>query len=169
MSNKLDGISQTIHKMGYYTRVFCSSKIKPKVHLLIEYLTENGHTVWTNPKELEDDWTDFELMYDSERLPLLIELNEKGNSDGLAEQELTEFFEFIGKGNIFELNKKKVITHLNRTEYIVCIQLPTSDIIDEGYDVNGNLMSYIETNFSGMTQADGEGFYLNNKLLLKLE
>ncbi|HCQ14214.1 hypothetical protein [Flavobacterium sp.] len=155
--------------MGYYTRVFCSSKIKPKVNLLIEYLTEIGHTVWTNPKELEDDWTDFELMYDSERLPLLIELNEKGNSDGLAEQELLEFFEFIGKANIFELSKKKVISHLDRTEYIVCIQLPTNDIIDEGYDVNGNLMSYLERNFSGMTHADREGFYLNNKLLLKIK
>ena len=158
--------------MSYYTRVFCSSKSKPRVNEIIESINSKGFKVKINISNdnFDDiDWTNFELYYDSNRLPLLIELNEKGDSDGLAKEEIAEFIEFVGKPSFFELNKKKVINHLNNTEYIVCIQIPTSDIVDEGFDVNGELMSFFERNFSGMTQADKEGFYINNKLILKIE
>ena len=158
--------------MGYYTRVFCSSQKKPTIGEILENLNSNGFAVNTNLdiENLNDsDWTDFELSYHSERLPLLIELNEVRKSDELAEEEILEFIEFIGEPKFLELGKKKIINHIKKTRYIVCIQLPTSDITELGYDVNGELMAYLEKNFSGMTQADREGFYLNNKLLLKLE
>jgi hypothetical protein len=158
--------------MGYYTRVFCSSQKKPKISEILENLNSNGFTVGSNLdlENLENsEWTDFELNYNSERLPLLIELNEIGKSDELAEEEISEFIEFVGKPKFLELKKKKVVNHLKKTNYIVCIQLPTSDIIDAGYNVNGELMAYLEKNFSGITQADGEGFYLNSKLLIRLE
>lgn len=158
--------------MGYYTRVFCSSKRKPKIIDLINNLKSIGFDIKSNldEKDLENpNWTDFELIYDSERLPLLVELNEIGKSHGLAEEEVNEFLEFIGKPKFLQLNKKKVISQLNKTYYIVCIQLPITDIIDKGYDVNGELMSYVANNFLGMIQADKEGFYCNNKLIVKLE
>ncbi|MCL9807121.1 hypothetical protein NAT51_16415 [Flavobacterium amniphilum] len=158
--------------MGYYTRVFCSSQKKPKISEILENLKSSGFTVGANldVKNLDNsEWTNFELIYDSERLPLLIELNEIGKSDELAEEEISEFIEFVGEPKFLELKKKKVIKHLKKSNYIICIQLPTSDINDEGYNVNGELMTYIERNFSGMTQADREGFYLNNELLIELE
>lgn len=158
--------------MGYYTRVFCSSKNKPKIKDILESLKSNGFAVESDLDEDDLDsseWTNFELNYDPERLPLLVELNEKGKSDGLVEEEILEFTQFVGKPNLLEFNKKKVINHLKNTDYIICIQLPTSDIIDEGYNMNGELMAYVERNFSGMTQVDREGFYLNNKLLVKIE
>ncbi len=138
----------------------------------MKHLKSDGFDLSVNltESELDDEnWTDFELTYDKARLPLLVELNTKGESERLAEEELEEFFEIIGKPKFFELNKKKVIKHLKATEYIVCIQLPTSDIIDKGYDLNGELMAYIELNFSGMVQADKEGFYLRNELLFELK
>ena len=158
--------------MGYYTRVFCSNQNKPKIGKILENLNSNGFAVYANIEieNLNDsDWTNFELRYRSERLPLLIELNEVGKFDELAEEEISEFIEFIGKPKFLELAKKKIINHLKKSRYIVCIQLPTSDITELGYDVNGELMAYLEKNFSGMTQADKEGFYLNNTLLMKLE
>lgn len=158
--------------MGYYTRVFCSSKNKPKIKELLESLKSNGFAVESDldEEDLENsEWTNFELNYAPEKLPLLVELNEKGKSDGLVEEEILEFIQFVGKPNLLELNKKKVINHLKNTDYIICIQLPTLDIVDEGYNVNGELMAYVERNFSGMIQADREGFYLNNKLLVKIE
>ncbi|MEL1241747.1 hypothetical protein [Flavobacterium flavipallidum] len=150
--------------MGYYTRVFCSSTQKPKINQILDYLNTKGHNISINLNELPDNWNEFELFYDSERLPLIVELNEK-ESDHLAEQEIEEFCKAIGKPSFFELNKKKVFSHLNKTEYIICIQLPTSDILDKGYDVNGDFMNYLETNFYGMIQCDNEGFYLKTKPL----
>ncbi len=158
--------------MGYYTRVFCSSQKKPKIGEIIEKLNSNGFKVWANldVENLDNsEWTNFELNYHSERLPLLIELNEIGKSDELAEEEISEFIEFIGKPKFLEFKKKKIVNHLKKTKFIVCIQLPTSDIIEIGYDINGALMEYLEKKFLGMTQADREGFYLNSKLLIELE
>jgi len=136
--------------MGYYTRVFCSSHKKPKISEILENLKSSGFTVESDleAENLDNsEWTNFELNYDSERLPLLIELNEKGKSDELAEEEISEFLEFVGKPQFLEFKKKKVINHLKKTNYIVCIQLPTSDIIDIGYDINGELMAYLEKTF----------------------
>lgn len=158
--------------MGYYTRVFCTSQEKPTINDLLENLNLSGYPIESN-SDLENEkaveWTKFELNYDSERMPLLVEINEVGKSNSLAEEEIAGFLEWIGKPKFLEFKKKKVIHHLNKTKYIVCIQLPTSDIVDKGYEVNGVLMTYLEKNFSGMIQADGEGFYFNTQLWLELE
>ena len=158
--------------MGYYTRVFCSSKEKPKINGILESLKAKGFKVRVNldKSALNDtNWTSFELTYAEGKSPLLIEINEKGKSDGIAEEEIEEFLEFIGKPKLYELKKKKVLNHLKQTEFIICIQLPTTDFIDLGYDVNGDLMEYIAEEFSGIVQADGEGFYEKNKLIVELE
>ena len=157
--------------MGYYTRVFCATKNKPVVQSILDFITTNGIDVSSNLNIVDlktENWNHFELIYDRKRLPLLVELNELGNSDGLAEEELEEFLEYVGQPRFYELKKKKVVGHLKKTEYIVCIQLPTNDIEDKGYDANGELMHYFEKNFSGMIQADCEGFYDGPKLLLEL-
>ena len=105
--------------MGYYTRVFCSGLKKPKIGEILENLNSNGFTVSSNLdiENLNDaDWTNFELRYRSERLPLLIELNEVGKFDELAEEEISEFIEFIGKPKFLELAKKKIINHLKKPD-----------------------------------------------------
>ena len=158
--------------MGYFTRVFCSSNQKPKISGILAHLKSVGFDLSVNLTESElnaENWTDFELIYDNVRLPLLVELNRKEEKEQLAEEELEEFFEIIGTAKFYELNKKKVIKHLKATKYIVCIQLPTNDIVDKGYDINGELMEYLELNFKGMAQADKEGFYLRNELLFELK
>ena len=158
--------------MGYFTRVFCSTKRKPKISRILESLKSHGFNISVNLSESKinnENWTNFELTYDPERLPLLVELNQKGKSDGLAEEEIEEFLEFIEKPKFYELKKKKVINHLKSTEYIICIQLPTNDIIDQGYEVNGKLMEFMELNYSGMVQADKEGFYAKNNLIVELK
>jgi len=158
--------------MGYFTRVFCSTNRKPKINEILDSLKFHGFNISVNLSESKinnENWTNFELTYDSERLPLLVELNQKGKSDGVAEEEIKEFLEFVGKPKFYELKKKKVINHLKSTEYIICIQLPTNDIVDQGYNVNGELMEFIELNYSGIVQADKEGFYSKNNLLVELK
>lgn len=104
--------------MGYYTRVFCSSQEKPKINKILENLNSRGFTVATDlglENLYNSQWTNFELNYDSEKLPLLIELNEIGKSNELAEEEISEFIEFVGKPTLLEFKKKKVVNHLKKT------------------------------------------------------
>ena len=60
------------------------------------------------------DWDHFELKYDSDRLPLLVELNMLGDESGLAEEELEEFLEFVGEPKFYQGKKKKVVGHLKK-------------------------------------------------------
>ncbi len=48
-------------------------------------------------------------------------------------------------------------------------ELATSDIDDDGYDALGNLLAYFVENNGGMIQADGEGFYEGDRLIVELE
>lgn len=65
--------------------------------------------------------------------------------------------------------KRQVLSHLDRTRFIVACRLPSSDIDDDGYDVNGDFLGYFVGHCDGMIQADGEGFYQGAKVLLAVE
>lgn len=136
----------------------------------MEKLNSKGYAVKSNLDENElqsENWTNFELIYKEGKLPILVELNRIGESDGLAEEEIEEFKEAVGIPGIFESNKKKVIKHLAQTNFILCNQLPTSDIDDDGYDINSELMLIFSSECEGLIQCDGEGFYSGTKLIVK--
>ncbi|UII22322.1 hypothetical protein [Fulvivirga ligni] len=157
--------------MGYYTRVFCTTKKKPTVSQILQNLKLNGFNASSNlsePELMSDDWTHFELFYKEGKLPILVEVNEIEASDGLAEEEIEEFKEAIGKPGWFDSKKKKVLKHLSKTSFILCNQLPTSDIDDDdGYAINGELMDFFRRECEGMIQCDAEGFYSEGKLILE--
>jgi hypothetical protein len=156
--------------MGYYTRVFCKSNKKPTVSQILEKLNSKGYSAKSNLDENEinsENWTDFELIYKEDKLPILVEINQIGQSDGLAEEEIEEYKKAIGKPGLFDSNKRKVIKHLSQTGFILCNQLPTSDIDDYGHNINGDLMELIASECDGMIQCDGEGFYAGTKLIVK--
>jgi hypothetical protein len=158
--------------MAYFTRVFCSATRKPKIKEIFEKLKSNGFDVSVDLSESElntENWTHFELNYELEKLPLLLELNERGHSEEILEEEIDEFLSVIGKPKFYQKNRRKIISYLKNTNYIICIQLPTSDINDDGYNLNAVLMEYVCSSFSGLIQADGEGFYFDNNLVLNLE
>ena len=109
--------------MGYFTRVFCKSNKKPNVEQILDNLNSKGHTATTNLEQDEiksENWTEFELHYKEGKLPILVEINQIGESDGLAEEEIEEFKEAIGKPGLFDSSKKKVLKHLDQTIFILC-------------------------------------------------
>lgn len=61
-----------------------------------------------------------------------------------------------------------MLRHLGQTRFTVACQLPTSDIDDDGYDAVGAFLEYFVTHSGGMIQADGEGFYRGNRLIVEL-
>jgi len=156
--------------MGYFTRVFCKSHSKPNVNEILERLNSKNNSAKSNLDDNQlqsENWTDFELFYKEGKLPILVELNQIKESGGLAEEEIEEFKEAIGKPGLFDSSKKKILKHLDQTNFILCNQLPTSDIDADGYDINGELMQIFATEYEGMVQCDGEGFYLGSKLIVK--
>lgn len=156
--------------MGYYTRVFCKSNRKPTVKKILEQLNSNNFSAISNLDENElesENWSYFELQYKEGKLPILVELNAIGDPEGIAEEEIEEFKSAIGKPMFFSLGKKKVLKQLDQTNFILCNQLPISDIDEDGHDINDQLMEMFVNECEGMIQCDAEGFYLGNKLIVK--
>ena len=88
-----------------------------------------------------DSWTDFELHYKEGKLPILVDIYWTEEEGSVGSEEIEEFLEKIGSLGLSR-KKRKVIKHLRQSKFIVCNQLPTSDIDDDGYDANGELLQF---------------------------
>ena len=157
--------------MGYCIRAFCASEKVPTPRALLEYAKKKGVSLALEVDGIDIDnanWNQLEWVYKDGKLPILMECNRDTSEDGLLRKEIDEFLDFIGKPG-FSLAKRRVIGHLKESKYIIACQLPTSDIDDDGYDANGTLLTYFVENHSAIIQADGEGFYEGNKVVVAIE
>lgn len=158
--------------MSYYTRIFCRAAEKPTVTAILEHLeTVLDFEVSTNlsPEEAGSAaWTTFELHYDEDRLPIQVECNFVSD-DETAREEIAEFIEQVEDLDDADENSEAVISRLRATRFIIACQLPVSDIDDDGYDANGELMNFVAAKCDGLIQADGEGFYEKDELLVELD
>ncbi|MDH3613449.1 MAG: hypothetical protein OES10_09225 [Gammaproteobacteria bacterium] len=111
-------------------------------------------------------WSQAEFNYKEDNQPIVVEININSGDDSLAAEESQEFFDKIGKPGL-SISKRRVLNHLKNTRFIVCCQL-LSDIDDDGYHWNGELLNYFVKNHGGMIQADGEGFYDGRKIVVEL-
>lgn len=94
-----------------------------------------------------------------------LEINVPG--DGLFEDEIEEFLDFAADG---EGQRDHVIDALQRCTFIVAIQCLFGDQdTDVALDRLGPVLTWLNHNLRGFSQADGEGFYLGHELVLKLE
>ena len=48
------------------------------------------------------------------------------------------------------------------------IEIADPDIDDDGLEANWKFLRYFERHFGGMIHADGEGFYENERLIVKV-
>ena len=157
--------------MGYYVRAFCASEKVPTPRALLEYAKKKGIPLGLEGDGVDIDNTNWEQLawvYKDGKLPILMECNRDTSEDCLFREEIEEFIEFIGKPGL-SVKKRRIIGHLKESKYIIACQLPTSDIDDDGYDANGMLLTYFVENHSAIIQADGEGFYEGDKVVVALE
>lgn len=174
------------HIMSYYVRAFCTASEVPDLATIQSWLRERGaaaviddpnHAVEaaqagvSKPPVLDlqtSDWEQVAVVYRTGKLPILAECNrDDGTDESLLRQELEEFIELIGQPGS-SAPKKRVLEHLHSTKFVIACQLPSSDIEDDGYDANGDFLSYFVEQCGGMIQADGEGFYEGAKVIVKL-
>ena len=88
--------------------------------------------------------------------------------DGLFDDERTELLESAEEGA--GPGKSIVLDRLSRARAIVAVQVLFGDAEpEEVLDALGPLWSFLQENRQGLLQADGEGYYDTNGLVLELE
>jgi hypothetical protein len=155
--------------MGYYLRVFCNSDTVPSVASLEGALQAVGPglRLHTDGRVDSADWENAELRYKDGKEPILVEINRNNGADTIAAEEAGEFASEIRA--LQQSNATaRVLEHLRANRYTVCCRLLT-DIDDDGFVANDQLMDYFILNHRGMVQADGEGFYDGDELLVELK
>jgi len=141
--------------MSYYIRAFCRSERSPAFSQLQQFMSGR------NPRyrlegEVDDNnsfWTDFIFHYKEGRLPILVEINWCDDDSSIGKEELEAFLQDIGRPGL-SLKKRKVIKHLKRTKYIICCQIPVSDVDDDGFSANQQLMDFLIHHYQALVLKD---------------
>jgi hypothetical protein len=152
-------------------RVFCTSGSPPLLEDVIDWVAARGPKLWLDHEVIEADsvsasWEQAAIAYRQGKSPFLTEINHTTDPD--AKEEVEEFVEFL-EDMADTPQRRNVLSHLQRTTFVVGNQIPTSDFEDDGYDAVGEFMRFFLEHNDGMIQADGEGFYDGEELILKLE
>ena len=108
-------------------------------------------------------WEQAEVVYNPERSPIVAETN----TGELLRDEVEEFIEFLEDVDESP-EKQKVLDHLEQSKAVVAAQL-LGDVDDEGYTAAGTFLTYFIEHCGGLLQADGEGFYEGDKLIVEVE
>ncbi len=159
--------------MGYYVRAFCKADKVPSANSVLKWLDARGFQFSIEISDTGIDaysceWKQISLKYKDDKLPILVDCDRDDGSDScLMRKEINEFLELIGKPGLFSA-KRRVVKHLRDTRFVIACQLPVSDIGDDGYDANGEFLRYFLENCEGMIQADCEGFYDGETLVVEL-
>ena len=156
--------------MGYFIRAFCKSDEPPTVQEILDAIAETGidaeidNEVTDRDSIYLEEWEQFGYRYNDRRNSVLVECNRRDGPSSVADEEISEFIESVESADDSP-GKNKVLKHLEETLFVISCRLP-DDIDDDGIEANGALLSYLEKNYDGMIQADGEGFYDEDELVV---
>jgi hypothetical protein len=151
-------------------RVFCTKGDPPPLDEVVAWASRRGPDLRVDSEATEvnatsPSWTQAAVRYQDDRLPFLAEINWVDDEESDAALEIEEF-----KDGLEELPaspaKEKILNHLQSTTFVVATQIPTSDFEDEGYNAVGEFVRFFLEHNGGMIQADGEGFYNRETLIL---
>lgn len=159
--------------MGYYVRAFCTSSQVPTVRQVFEAVKEKGIDLQSGSKGIDLDspnWDRLALLYKKGKKPILVECNREAAEPSLCRDEVAGFLEDIGS-LADSPGKTRVIEHLQSTKFIIACQLPVLNMGNDetGYRANDAFIRYFEQHCGGLIQADGEGFYRGQEMLLEME
>jgi hypothetical protein len=150
--------------MGYYLRAFCTSSDIPSLRAVFEWAEDQGVRLEAPSAVLDaPKWQQAEVIYKSDRQPLVAETG----AGELLREEVEEFLELLE--DVDESTEKQtVLQHLQQSKAVVAAQL-LGDIDDDGYTAAGTFLTYFVEHCGGMIQADGEGFYEGDRIIVELD
>lgn len=150
--------------MAYYLRAFCTSNDIPPLRTVLDWAASQGVRLDAPKADLDTrTWEQAEVLYKPDRSPIVAE----ANADDLASEEAREFIESLDDVDESP-EKQKVLGHLRQTRAIVAVQL-RGDIDDDGYTAAGTFLTYFVEHCAALIQADGEGFYERERLIVELD
>ena len=146
--------------MGYYLRYIVSDERPISLQDIRTAFAETG-----SGYEVEGEETEATIAYQGRPIGHLT-LNVPG--DGLFDSERDELVEFAQDGD--ESTRARVISTLLAARSIVAVQVLFGDgDTDQTLDGLGPLWTWLQANRRGLVQADGEGYYDGQDLILALE
>jgi hypothetical protein len=156
--------------MGYYVRAFCTSPELPPLRTVLEWVKSGGVSLELGTENVavnldSPDWREAELRYKVGNQSIVVDVTR--SSDELLSDEIEEFVEFL-EDVPESVEKQKVVKQLRQTKAIVATQL-LGDVDDDGYTAAGTFISFFVEHCGGMIQADGEGFYDGDDVIVALE
>lgn len=160
--------------MSFYIRAFCTQGEPPPLRPVLSFSAERGTLLALDPevsRPVLDDgsWEQVGLVYKDNKASILFEVNrDDGDVGSLMREEIEEFMEHLADAPN-NRNRRRVEKHLQNTRFIVAARLPTFDIDEDGYTALGHVLNYLLRNNGAMIQADGEGFYAGEKVIVELE
>jgi hypothetical protein len=156
--------------VGYHLRAFCTSEELPPLRPILEWAASQGVGLRLagGPEVLDDaGWREAELDYKPGKEPLVVDVSRASSGDELLAEEVEEFVEFLEDVDD-SAEKGKVLAHLQASRAVVGAQL-LGDIDDDGYNAVGVFLGFFVEHCGAMIQADGEGFYEGDRLLVELD
>jgi hypothetical protein len=165
--------------VSYYLRAFCTADEVPALGAVLGAVASQGTVLTREPST--PPWTTEQLQdrpRDSVALcyhpdgprSIVVDVDHADDPSGIAEEvgELLERLEDVAPS----LARDRIIQHLTRSRLIVAIRIPTSvlgtDHEEALWQASDALLDYFVQHSDGLIQADGEGFYEADTLILKL-
>lgn len=158
--------------MSYYLRAFCTGGAVPTLAALLAWAAERGTALQIDPTSANSDlrageWAEVDLRYASDRQPLRLTLDrDDGSAESLVRAEVAEFLEDVAATP--ESDARLFVTaHLRQTRFIAACRLP-ADSDETAYRAAVSVLDYFAEHCGGLIQADGEGFYIGDEVILPL-
>jgi hypothetical protein len=149
--------------MSYFLRAFCTSADLPPLRKVFEWAESEG--VRLEATSVDDDtaeWQQAEIVYRPGRQRFVAE----ADTDEVLREEVEEFIESLEDADDSR-EKQRVLDHLERSNAVVAVQLlghPDAD----GHRAATTFLTYFVAHCGGLLQADGEGFYDGDRLIVEL-
>lgn len=161
--------------MGDYLRVFCTKEEYPTINEILKWTKLKGYylRVDKNYNDVNIDsrnWDEVAIIGEDGQRAFIAEINRDNNDkDSLMKSEVNEFLQILKEVEDCPAEElAKVIKHLNKTKYIVAIQVASDYVEEEGDTSVSVFLKYFVDNCGGMVQEDGEGFFEGDKLIVEI-
>jgi hypothetical protein len=139
---------------------------------LVAFSQEYGYELRLGPERpdtsLDDpSWREADLMGPDSTAPIELEVSlDDGSPDCLVREEADELREYLEDSDSDADAKRKVAEHLDRTRAIVAVRVLASDP-DNGLATAHAVLAYYAQRPGVMFQADAEGFYEGEELIVE--
>jgi hypothetical protein len=149
--------------VSYYLRAFCASDDIPPLRAVFEWAEARGVKLEAPSANLDaPGWKQAEIACGLDGQTFIAE----ADAGDLLREEVAEFVEFLE--DVEESPERQaLLDHLKRAKAVVAAQLPR-DIDDNGYAAVQTFLTYFVKHRGALVQADGEGFYKSNLLIVEL-